>query len=84
MKNFTSFADADDYKALLQQALEIKANPYGYQHIGRNKTVGLIFFNPSLRTRLSSVKAAYNLGGIEVADKVGQHPVGDKPVVAVE
>ncbi len=62
MKNFTSFADAGDYKALLQQALEIKANPYDYQHIGRNKTVGLIFFNPSLRTRLSSIKAAYNLG----------------------
>jgi N-succinyl-L-ornithine transcarbamylase len=62
MKNFTSFADAGDYKALLNQALEIKANPYGYQHIGRNKTVGLIFFNPSLRTRLSSIKAAYNLG----------------------
>ncbi len=62
MKNFTSFADAGDYKALLQQALEIKVNPYGYQHIGRNKTVGLIFFNPSLRTRLSSIKAAYNLG----------------------
>ncbi|SET02657.1 Rossmann-fold NAD(P)-binding domain-containing protein [Hymenobacter actinosclerus] len=62
MKNFTSFADAGDYHALLKQALEIKANPYGYQHIGRNKTVGLIFFNPSLRTRLSSVKAAYNLG----------------------
>ena len=50
MKNFTSFADAGDYQALLQQAPEIKANPYGYQHIGRNKTVGLIFFNPSLRT----------------------------------
>ena len=62
MKNFTSFADAGDYQVLLQQALEIKANPHGYQHIGRNKTVGLIFFNPSLRTRLSSVKAAYNLG----------------------
>ena len=62
MKKFTSFADAGNYRALLQQALEIKANPFGYQHIGRNKTVGLIFFNPSLRTRLSSVKAAYNLG----------------------
>ncbi|WP_133271950.1 Rossmann-fold NAD(P)-binding domain-containing protein [Hymenobacter radiodurans] len=62
MKKFTSFADAGDYKALLQQALEIKANPYGYQYIGKNKTVGLIFFNPSLRTRLSSIKAAYNLG----------------------
>ena len=62
MQNFTSFADAGDYRALLAKALEIKANPYGYQHVGRHKTVGLIFFNPSLRTRLSSVKAAYNLG----------------------
>ena len=62
MQNFTSFADAGDYRALLAKALEIKANPFGYQHVGRNKTVGLIFFNPSLRTRLSSVKAAYNLG----------------------
>ena len=40
-------------------------NPYGYQHIGRDKTVGLIFFNPSLRTRLSSVKAAHNPGAQE-------------------
>ena len=62
MKNFLSFADAGDYKALLAQALEIKQNPSGYQHVGKNKTVGLIFFNPSLRTRLSSLKAAYNLG----------------------
>ncbi|MCB2409696.1 N-acetylornithine carbamoyltransferase [Hymenobacter lucidus] len=62
MKNFTSFADAGDYQALLNKALEIKADPFGYQHVGRNKTVGLIFFNPSLRTRLSSIKAAYNLG----------------------
>ena len=62
MKNFTSFADAGDYQALLNKALEIKQNPFGYQHVGRNKTVGLIFFNPSLRTRLSSLKAAYNLG----------------------
>ena len=46
MKNFTSFADAGNYHALLQQALEIRANPNGYQRIGRNKTVGLIFFNP--------------------------------------
>ncbi|WP_324674645.1 N-acetylornithine carbamoyltransferase [Hymenobacter sp. GOD-10R] len=62
MKKFTSFADVPDYKVLLSKALEIKANPYGYQHLGKNKTVGLIFFNPSLRTRLSSIKAAYNLG----------------------
>ena len=62
MKNFLSFADAGDYQALLNQALEIKKNPHGYRHIGKYKTVGLIFFNPSLRTRLSSLKAAYNLG----------------------
>ncbi|GAB3833915.1 N-acetylornithine carbamoyltransferase [Hymenobacter jeollabukensis] len=62
MNKFTSFADVPDYRALLQQALEIKQNPFGYQHLGRNKTIGLIFFNPSLRTRLSSIKAAYNLG----------------------
>ncbi|GGF00774.1 N-acetylornithine carbamoyltransferase [Hymenobacter cavernae] len=62
MKKFTSFADVPDYKALLSKALEIKQNPYSYQHLGKNKTVGLIFFNPSLRTRLSSIKAAYNLG----------------------
>ncbi|MBC6991282.1 N-acetylornithine carbamoyltransferase [Hymenobacter sp. BT491] len=62
MNKFTSFADVPDYKALLNKALEIKANPFGYQHLGKNKTVGLIFFNPSLRTRLSSIKAAYNLG----------------------
>jgi N-succinyl-L-ornithine transcarbamylase len=43
MKNFTSFADAGDYQALLNKALEIKADPFGYQHVGRNKTVGLIF-----------------------------------------
>ncbi|GAA3963360.1 hypothetical protein [Hymenobacter antarcticus] len=48
-KNFTSFANAGDYKALLQQALEIKANPYGYQHIGRNKTTARFFH---LTTRL--------------------------------
>ncbi|QDA60348.1 N-acetylornithine carbamoyltransferase [Hymenobacter jejuensis] len=62
MNKFTSFADVPDYKVLLNKALEIKANPFGYQHLGKNKTVGLIFFNPSLRTRLSSIKAAYNLG----------------------
>ncbi|GAB2940174.1 acetylornithine carbamoyltransferase [Hymenobacter coalescens] len=62
MNKFTSFADVPDYRALLQQALEIKQNPFGYQQVGKNKTVGLIFFNPSLRTRLSSIKAAYNLG----------------------
>ncbi|WP_400192247.1 hypothetical protein [Hymenobacter sp. B81] len=49
MKKFTSFADVPDYKALLQQALEIKQNPFGYQHLGRNKTAGLIFCQGPLK-----------------------------------
>lgn len=63
MEKFFSFSDVkNQYKSLLNQALEHKKNPYGNQHLGKNKTIGLIFFNPSLRTRLSSIKAAYNLG----------------------
>jgi len=62
MKQFTSVNDVDNIDELLKTALEIKANPFAQQEVGKNKTVGLIFFNPSLRTRLSSIKAAYNLG----------------------
>ncbi|MEG0188643.1 MAG: acetylornithine carbamoyltransferase, partial [Algoriella sp.] len=62
MKQFTSVYDVENIDELLKTALEIKANPFAQQEIGKNKTVGLIFFNPSLRTRLSSIKAAYNLG----------------------
>ena len=62
MKQFTSVNDVQNIDELLKTALEIKANPYDQQEIGKNKTIGLIFFNPSLRTRLSSIKAAYNLG----------------------
>lgn len=62
MKNFFSFHDVEDAGKLLDLALQIKKDPFGNQEIGKNKTIGLLFFNPSLRTRLSSVKAAYNLG----------------------
>jgi len=62
MKQFTSVYDVENIDELLKTALEIKANPFDQQEIGKNKTIGLIFFNPSLRTRLSSIKAAYNLG----------------------
>ena len=61
MKQFTSVNDVENIDELLKTALEIKANPFNQQEVGKNKTVGLIFFNPSLRTRLSSIKAAYNL-----------------------
>ena len=46
----------------LKEALEVKANPFGWKHLGVNRTIMLVFFNNSLRTRLSSQKAALNLG----------------------
>lgn len=61
MKNFTSINDVKSPLELVQQTLMLKRNP-GYSTIGRNKTLGLIFFNPSLRTRISMQKAASNLG----------------------
>ncbi len=62
MNQFTSVADVADIKALVQSALDLKANPYRDKKLGENKTIGLIFLNPSLRTRLSTQKAAMNLG----------------------
>ena len=47
---------------LLKKALEVKANPLANNELGKHKTLGLIFYNSSLRTRISSQKAAYNLG----------------------
>jgi len=62
MKNFTSVDDIEDLSALLSLAKNIKADPYANARLGKNKTIGLLFFNPSLRTRLSTQKAALNLG----------------------
>ncbi len=62
MKQFTSVNDVTDLKAIVAEALELKKNPYTYQHLGKNKTLGLVFLNPSLRTRMSTQKAALNLG----------------------
>lgn len=62
MNLFTSVNDVSDVSQLVKEALDIKANPYDSQSLGRNKTLGLIFLNPSLRTRLSTQKAALNLG----------------------
>src|ERR1700761_9644949 len=62
MKLFTSVHDAGDIKALAAEALQLKKNPYAHQHLGKNKTLGLVFLNPSLRTRMSTQKAALNLG----------------------
>ena len=62
MKLFSSVNDVTDIQALVKEALHLKQNPYGYQHLGKNKTLGLVFLNPSLRTRMSTQKAGLNLG----------------------
>jgi N-succinyl-L-ornithine transcarbamylase len=62
MKNFTSVDDIQDLNGLVALAKAIKAAPFANQGLGKNKTLGLLFFNPSLRTRLSTQKAALNLG----------------------
>ncbi len=62
MRNFTSVHDLGNLQEALKEALEVKANKFGYQHLGKNKTLLMIFFNSSLRTRLSTQKAAMNLG----------------------
>lgn len=62
MKNFTSVKDIPNLKAACETAFEVKKNPFGFQHLGKNKTMVLVFFNSSLRTRLSTQKAAMNLG----------------------
>lgn len=62
MENFFSVNDVDNVQELLKKALEVKANPLANNELGKHKTLGLIFYNSSLRTRISSQKAAYNLG----------------------
>lgn len=62
MKNFTSVADAGDINSLIAKALAYKANPFKDRTLGADKRIGLLFLNPSLRTRLSTQVAAQNLG----------------------
>ncbi|MCQ2287652.1 MAG: N-acetylornithine carbamoyltransferase [Muribaculaceae bacterium] len=62
MKQFLTPADLGDLHKAFQEALEIKNDRYGHVELGRNKTLLMIFFNSSLRTRLSTQKAAMNLG----------------------
>jgi N-succinyl-L-ornithine transcarbamylase len=62
MKSFLNVQDLGDLKQALAEAQEIKKDRYKYVELGRNKTALLVFFNNSLRTRLSTQKAALNLG----------------------
>lgn len=62
MKKFTCVEDIGDLRAAVAEALEIKRDRFAYSELGRNCTLLMIFFNSSLRTRLSTQKAAMNLG----------------------
>ena len=62
MRHFTSVHDIGDLKSALERARFVKENPFADKELGRDKTMLLIFFNSSLRTRLSTQRAAMNLG----------------------
>ncbi|MBA21723.1 MAG: acetylornithine carbamoyltransferase [Flavobacteriales bacterium] len=62
MKHFITLADLPDFHQTLDLAMELKNQPTKWDAMGKGKTLGLLFFNPSLRTRLSTQKAAQNLG----------------------
>lgn len=90
MRHFTSVNDIPDLRKALDVAFDVKRNPFSYSHLGRNKTMVLIFFNSSLRTRLSTQKAAMNLGmntmvlnvnedGWKLESGLGVVMDGDKP-----
>jgi N-succinyl-L-ornithine transcarbamylase len=90
MEHFTSVYDLPDLEEATKTARALKNNPYGNQYLGKNKTMVLIFFDSSLRTRLSTQKAAMNLGmntmvlnvnqdGWKLESEMGVVMDGDKP-----
>ena len=62
MRTYTNVKDLGKLNAAIKEALEVKKNRFGYKHLGENKTLLMVFFNSSLRTRLSTQKAGMNLG----------------------
>lgn len=62
MKNYFSIKDIDSVPHWVQEGLALKKDPLKYKYLGNQKTIVMLFFNPSLRTRLSTQKAALNLG----------------------
>lgn len=88
MDHFISPADVADLNQFVTSGIVAKRNPFADQELGRNKTIGLLFFNSSLRTRLSTQKAAQNLGmnviilnvsqdswGLEMEESTPGHPI---------
>jgi N-succinyl-L-ornithine transcarbamylase len=62
MKKYTDLTDISDLEALIEEARCLKKNPFAFENIGKHKRLVMLFFNSSLRTRLSTEKAARNLG----------------------
>lgn len=72
MNQFTSVTDVSNVEVLVASALRYKAEPLADRHLGKGKRLGLLFFNPSTRTRLSTQIAASNLGMEAIVFNVGQ------------
>ena len=71
MKNFISVNDVADINALVKKALDFKSDPFVSKSLGTNKRIGLLFLNPSMRTRLSTQIAAQNLGVEAIVFNIG-------------
>ena len=72
MKQFLSVHDAGNIDSLISSALAYKKSPFKDEHLGKGKRIGLLFFNPSLRTRMSTQISAKNLGLDPIVLNVGQ------------
>ena len=72
MNNFISVQDAGNVDTLVKKALAYKSDPFQHHHLGKNKRIGLLFLNPSMRTRLSTQIAAQNLGMEAIVFNVSQ------------
>ncbi|CAM1353517.1 acetylornithine carbamoyltransferase [Tenacibaculum insulae] len=62
MKKYTTINDIENVSEIIKEAIQLKENPFGFENLGKHKTLVMLFFNSSLRTRLSTEKAAKNLG----------------------
>ncbi|MCX7929876.1 MAG: N-acetylornithine carbamoyltransferase [Chlorobi bacterium] len=71
MKQFTKLADVPDREHLIERAFECKHSPHAWRTLGNGRILGMVFFNPSLRTRVSTHRAASLLGMDVVAMTVG-------------
>lgn len=76
MNHFLSVHDVNNINDLVVAGLNAKKSPFADQHLGQNKTIGLLFFNQSFRTRISTQKAAENLGLKVISLNVGSDSWG--------